>query len=692
MIRLILLLSGLFPVFFISNLPAQTTIYVWQNSPAATPNGSSWQMAFPYLQDALAQAQSGDQIWVATGTYKPTDGTERSASFVLKSGVQVYGGFAGNETQLSDRNPTQNPTILSGEIGAAGGADNCWHVVYGKGLSDNTVLDGFTIRGGYADISGNNHMQGFGGGMLLLGDPATPNSSPRIVNCIFTANYARNGAGLAIHWEDADANDGQTMVNPRLENCHFERNRALTNGGGLAKFGPMTPGDTLHIKGCDFLRNRAIQGGGGGMYFEALTDAQVKVSDGLMERDTALEGGVMQYIASEGSVAGFLFEACNLFQNFSQGYAGLSITSNLETDVKLDILVNKCNFVSNKSNSGNTCLGFLLGKKASVNISVQATEFRNNTEIIGFYTGEMSSCIFNFSNDKFINTGESLMYYVIPSHSILANDFYNCLFIKTRHVIGIGVEPDCEHLTTFTNCTFAEINNTTESIFGKRAYDAPDHLHNRLLIRNCIIQQNDPTASITLNGNTSDRYCGFKIERSILNRYQPFSDPSCYGVPYNPPGNLWSTNVDFIDPANDNYRLDSCSVGIGFGNNDFVTAAGITTDLDGQPRIRFSNVDAGAYERADSCGISVGVKDLSGNNNRLDVQPNPVGETLHLVGLDPGTSGLLQVFNSAGVLELSQAGISATTKIDTGALKPGVYYVIFRSDSGQLRTGRFVRM
>ena len=63
-----------------------------------------WTDACPDLQTALALAQPGEQIWVATGTYV--------GNFTLALGVETYGGFAGAETDLSQRDRTANPTIL----------------------------------------------------------------------------------------------------------------------------------------------------------------------------------------------------------------------------------------------------------------------------------------------------------------------------------------------------------------------------------------------------------------------------------------------------------------------------------------------------------------------------------------------------------------------------------------------------
>ncbi|MFM7715745.1 MAG: hypothetical protein ACKO7A_24510, partial [Microcystis sp.] len=83
----------------------------------ATGNGSAWNNAYGSLASAITAAQAGDEIWVSAGTYKPTTGTDRNATFTLKNNVGIYGGFAGTETARTQRNIATNVTILSGEIG-----------------------------------------------------------------------------------------------------------------------------------------------------------------------------------------------------------------------------------------------------------------------------------------------------------------------------------------------------------------------------------------------------------------------------------------------------------------------------------------------------------------------------------------------------------------------------------------------
>lgn len=122
--------------------PAAATRYV---KPSVTGTGdcSSWANACT-LQTALGVATSGDEIWVGAGTHKPTAGSDRSATFQLKNGVGVYGGFAMTVQLRSQRNWTVNITVLSGDIGTAGSnSDNSYHVVTtDSGTNGTAILDG----------------------------------------------------------------------------------------------------------------------------------------------------------------------------------------------------------------------------------------------------------------------------------------------------------------------------------------------------------------------------------------------------------------------------------------------------------------------------------------------------------------------------------------------------------------------
>ena len=101
-------------------VPGDGIVYVDQNvdtgASGYSASGNSWDDAIPELRDALNWAASewdGTnpplQIWVAEGIYLPTDdGMDRDASFSLVNQVEIYGGFAGNETNLEDCDPQVN--------------------------------------------------------------------------------------------------------------------------------------------------------------------------------------------------------------------------------------------------------------------------------------------------------------------------------------------------------------------------------------------------------------------------------------------------------------------------------------------------------------------------------------------------------------------------------------------------------
>jgi hypothetical protein len=133
-------------------LYAQTVRYV-KPVTQGTGDGLSWDNASADLSAMLAGSGIGDEIWVAAGTYVPGYGVSRYESFVLPSGVKLYGGFAGNEMSLNERDPEINITILSGDIGIEDSLyDNTKHIITIDN-SFNNIIDGFKIRNAYC--SGN---------------------------------------------------------------------------------------------------------------------------------------------------------------------------------------------------------------------------------------------------------------------------------------------------------------------------------------------------------------------------------------------------------------------------------------------------------------------------------------------------------------------------------------------------------
>ena len=263
-------ISFLFCLILSSPVFGQSTIFVDADATGAD-DGSSWDDAYTNLQDALTDTDldPGDQIWVAEGIYYPDEGAgqtdnDQDAVFQLINDVEVYGGFAGNETSLNERNWQAHVTILSGDIDGndttTGGiitdtdditGSNSYSVVRGDNTINSARVDGFTITGGKADGTGEDH-RNHGGGFF-----STNAGDPTVANVIFTGNIAVNGGGMAnlgnsqpvlmnVQFIGNEATDlGGGMFNilshPTLTDVIFSDNYSQNNGGGLFNHSGSSP-------------------------------------------------------------------------------------------------------------------------------------------------------------------------------------------------------------------------------------------------------------------------------------------------------------------------------------------------------------------------------------------------------------------------------------------------------------------
>ena len=283
-------------------------------SAIGTRSGLSWANAFPTLQEALAAARPNTELWVAAGVYYPDEGLAnaenvRDPAFRLRDRVSIYGGFTGRESERSQRDPTANLTILSGDLDqddpnpdgnfitenfSALVGDNASSVVLGGEAGAATVLDGVVITAGNADGSrerssgGGLHVSHHGPTVIdcsLLGNRALSHgggsffeesASMRFQSCSFSGNYAELGgaAGLlaesAITFVDCTfaANRaerggalGLDQASLRMVNCRVLGNRAGL-GGGLHFEGTFNPRGTIELHNCEIRGNRASTGGG----------------------------------------------------------------------------------------------------------------------------------------------------------------------------------------------------------------------------------------------------------------------------------------------------------------------------------------------------------------------------------------------------------------------------------------------
>lgn len=246
-------------------------LFVDSGAPGPVHDGSSWATAYTDLQAALAAAISNDEIWVASGTYKPS-ASDRTVSFALKNGVGVYGGFDGTETLRTERDPAANVTRLSGDIGTAGiVTDNSYHVVTSSaGVTATGILDGFTIAAGRADGAAAADQRG--GGIYVSG------GSPKLLNVVVQGNFASNRGG------GARVESGS----PSFSACVFEGNSAtggssfgISFGGGGLSAGAV---GALVIDRCVFRNNTVAESTSAGAIHAT---NNVTVSNSLFSQNSA---------------------------------------------------------------------------------------------------------------------------------------------------------------------------------------------------------------------------------------------------------------------------------------------------------------------------------------------------------------------------------------------------------------------
>lgn len=305
-----MLFSALRPAIWAASLaltfssPALAGIlYVDADLTSGANDGSSWANAFQGatgLQTALAAAVSGDEIYVAEGRYVPTATTTRTIAFALKNGVAIYGSFVGNEASPADRPPLGTIwSVLDGDLlgndGSGGLADNSFHLITTAGTNSTAFIDGFTVRGGNANGSGNNDR---GGGILVVAAV-----SPTIQNCLFTDNRCTFG-GAAGYINNGGA--------PTFTNCTFQNG----NGGSFGGAFDVAGGGNLRFERCTFQNNTAQRAGA----LEIFASTGPVVSNCLFRANTSTGtgGGGGVWLGSGGNPQ---IRNCTIVGNFATANA-----------------------------------------------------------------------------------------------------------------------------------------------------------------------------------------------------------------------------------------------------------------------------------------------------------------------------------------------------------------------------------
>jgi hypothetical protein len=338
-------------------------------SASGNNDGSSWANAFSSLQDALDEVVTGQDIWVAKGTYYPSVEVggmgDRSKAFQMVNGVTIYGGFAGTETATTERTDYSageiNETILSGDIGTIGvNTDNCYHVIHhptGSGINNTAVIDGFSITKGYADGT----------------------------------NYDNDGAGMN--------NDN---ASPTVRNCIFSDNHATGSGGGLRNF---RSSQTI-ITNCTFTNNSAVMGGG---ILNSNTYSYTTISNSTFTFNSAAGfggGAIGNESTSHSNISNCVFS-----ENTTVGYAGGAIEAGQFSIINCT----SCTFFNNTTDKNGGAVGLFTAGGEFVNClfynnSATGTTSRGGAIEQNSSTNDFSliNCTFSGNSSTIVGGGVSL--------------------------------------------------------------------------------------------------------------------------------------------------------------------------------------------------------------------------------------------------------------------------------------------
>lgn len=277
----------------------------WKVDVDATGNndGTTWQHAFTTLVAALESAAilSGDEVWVARGTYLATDDQDESDSLLLKGGVALYGGFTGTEQVRGERNWAANPVVLEGDIdqdgigdGNANAVGDSDSLMSGDSDSGFAVVDGFTLQ--HAAQS-------------AFDVPSVRRLT--LANCTFIENRTDSDGG-AVNIDSVP--QGGTVG---IGNCAFRANSG-NRGGGVCKDGL----GTLVVGSCTFDSNSAANGDGGGVHARgALVLGNSVFLDNQATASSSKGGAVCWGAAATGSGTAWI-GFCTFVDNHADGDGG----------------------------------------------------------------------------------------------------------------------------------------------------------------------------------------------------------------------------------------------------------------------------------------------------------------------------------------------------------------------------------
>jgi cysteine-rich repeat protein len=302
-------------------------VYVDQAGVVGPRTGASWTEGLATVQQGVDAASAACEVWVADGVYFIRQGSDGD-TVSLKSNVSVYGGFAGGESQLDQRNWLQNATVLHGANPAQ--TERVYHVVTAVSVQ-GALLDGFTVTQG-------NAKWGRHGGGVYIEDSTVTLSQLRVEDNTADINgggiYAWDSTVTLAHSiiQGNDANYGGGVSVEResvltVARCRFLDNQADYHGGGLRVYDHASATVTSSL----FVDNQVVYNFGGAIVNWSMTDLTL-INCTLYRNHANISAGAIRNLSADRCTV----RNSILWGNTPNAFDGLSTTVTLSHTIMQD--------------------------------------------------------------------------------------------------------------------------------------------------------------------------------------------------------------------------------------------------------------------------------------------------------------------------------------------------------------------
>ena len=574
----------------------------------ASGAGVSWADATGDLAGALRAARSGDEVWVAQGTYRPTACApcalpDRKIAFELLPGVRLRGGFAGTETRADERAAfSPEHTVLSGRLVPGVDSLDSESVIVASAPTPGTLLEGFTVAHGRSvDSSGARGGRAVAGALLFVSAPRAGDSiALAVTDCVFRDGVASGYGGavfvLAHDGRHSEVDflrcafrqnfggsggggvgiscaDGGTDASS-FRFCRFRENVCDLEGGGAVYWNGGAGGRvTGTVDSCVFVGNEANRGSGGALraYGNAGTCSPVLTRVDFRDNHARF-GGALEIDGSYGGRAD-VSVADGHFAGNESTFAGGAVYVDATERGAAHPRFARCTFVDNLANESGGGLFFNALGGTSLPVVRDCRIERNRSVLYGggiYALGRLGRCDPTVVNTLIAgNRGYSAggMYCLGSEYGQCNPLIVNSAFVNNRAIIG--------------GALYSNANDTTGTA-EPRVY-------------NTIFQGNYAGTGHTLrNVHGEPRLIDCSFDRADCASLSSGVGPQqrCLG------NTIFGTPDVFVDTAAGDYRLRAGAPVIDLGGDSILLALGVYRDLVQRPRFRGALPDLGPREFA----------------------------------------------------------------------------------------------